>query len=220
MKSISKKLLTSTAALVLTMLLFTLTAGAQGITATVNVSTSLNVRSAGNTGAPVIGRLSAGTQVDILNTSNGWYKIIYGTGTGWISGTYVSLGSAAKKALTAVATAKSCLGVPYVYGGASRSGFDCSGLTQYAYAAAGVSLPHSAAQQAAKGTAVARSALRPGDLVFFDTSGGHSTVTHVGIYVGDGQFINAQSGPRQVAYASLSNSYWSSAYLSARRVAS
>ena len=73
MKSISKKLLTSTAALVLTMLLFTLTAGAQGITATVNVSTSLNVRSAGNTGAPVIGRLSAGTQVDILNTSNGWY---------------------------------------------------------------------------------------------------------------------------------------------------
>lgn len=220
MKGITKKLLTSTAALVLTILLFTVTAGAQGITATVNVTTSLNVRAAGNTGAAVIGRLYTGTQVDILAASNGWYKIIYGTGTGWVSGNYVALGSAAKKALTAVASAKARLGAPYVYGGASPGGFDCSGLTQYAYKSAGVTLPHSASQQAAKGTAVARSALRPGDLVFFDTSGGHSTVTHVGIYIGEGQFISAQSGAGRVAVASLTNSYWSSAYLSARRVVS
>src|SRR5207302_10474352 len=77
------------------------------------------------------------------------------------------------------------LGVPYVWGGASPSGFDCSGLTMYVYAQVGVSLPHSSYAQYGMGVAVPQSDLQPGDLVFFYGLG------HVGIYIGGGQYIHA-----------------------------
>lgn len=188
---------------------------AANLAGTVRVSNYLNVRSAGNTGAPVVGRLYNGAAVTILSSSNGWYKISFGSGSGWVSGVYVTVTS--NGASTVVTAAKSALGVRYVYGGASLSGMDCSGLAVYCYAKAGVTLPHSAARQAALGTAVSRSALKAGDLVFFDTDGGNNAITHVGIYIGGGEFISAQSGAGMVKEASLSNSYWSSAYMTARR---
>ena len=178
-------------------------------------ASALNVRTAGNTGAPVIGRLVNGTQVTILGSDNGWLKIAYNGGTAWVSGVYVKQAAAA--AQTAVSAAKAQLGVKYVYAGASSSGCDCSGLTMYAWGKAGVTLPHSAAQQATKGTYVSRSSLQPGDLVFFDTSG-NGTVAHVGIYEGNGMFIHAASGAGKVMESSLSNSYWNSVYVTARRV--
>ena len=85
----------------------------------------------------------------------------------------------------AVAIAQQYLGVPYVYGGASPSGFDCSGLVMYVYAQLGVSLPHNAAAQYGALPHVSRSALQPGDLVFFYGFG------HVGIYVGNNTVIHA-----------------------------
>lgn len=185
-----------------------------GTPGTVVVSGSLNVRSAGNTGAPIIGTLKNGAQVTIFETSNGWNKISYNGGTGWVSSQYIST---TNRAQTVVAAAKSQLGVRYIFGGASSSGFDCSGLTMYAYGKVGISLPHSAAQQAGLGWAVSRSALQPGDMVFFAT-GSDRTITHVGIYTGNGMFISAQSGAGSVKEASLSNSYWSSAYVTARRL--
>src|SRR5680860_1798631 len=87
---------------------------------------------------------------------------------------------------TVVETAMRYRGVPYVWGGSSPSGFDCSGLVRYSFAQLGVSLPHSSRAQFKYGTAVARDNLLPGDLVFFG-----SPIHHVGIYVGGGNMINA-----------------------------
>lgn len=214
-----KKMLTVSLAAVLAAGAMTVTAAAAGTTAgTVKVGTYLNVRQAGNTGAPVIGRLSSGTRVTVLDTVNGWDKISYNGGTAWVSGVYVTLDSAGARRQTVVDAARAELGVRYVFGGASPAGFDCSGLTLFAYAKVGVTLPHSAASQAGQGVSVARSALLPGDLLFFDTTGAQRTVTHVGIYEGGGKFISAQSGAGAVKEAELSNSYWSGAYLGARRI--
>jgi cell wall-associated NlpC family hydrolase len=88
----------------------------------------------------------------------------------------------------AVRIARTYVGVPYVYGGASRSGTDCSGLTMAVYARVGVRLAHYTGSQWHAGPHVPRRALRPGDLVFFD---GSATPGHVGIYIGAGRFIHA-----------------------------
>jgi cell wall-associated NlpC family hydrolase len=89
-------------------------------------------------------------------------------------------------AQTAVDTARAQVGKPYEYGAAGPDSYDCSGLTQYAYRAAGIELPHSSKGQSELGTPVDRAHLQPGDLVFF-----YQPVSHVGIYVGDGQMVDA-----------------------------
>ena len=111
-----------------------------------------------------------------------------------------------------VGIAMQYLGVPYVYGGASPSGFDCSGLVMYAYAQMGVSLPHSSYAQYSMGVAVSRDQLQPGDLVFFNGLG------HVGIYVGGGQFIHAPHTGDVVKISSLSDSWYAAEYQGAVRV--
>ena len=110
-----------------------------------------------------------------------------------------------------VAIAEQYLGVPYRWGGASPSGFDCSGLVMYVFAQVGVSLPHSSYAQYGMGSAVSRDQLQPGDLVFFDGLG------HVGIYVGGGSFIHAPHTGDVVRISSLSG-WYSSSYVGARRI--
>jgi peptidoglycan DL-endopeptidase CwlO len=110
-----------------------------------------------------------------------------------------------------VSIALQYLGVPYVWGGASPSGFDCSGFTMYVYAKVGVSLPHNAAMQYGMGTPVARSQLAPGDLVFFNG------LSHVGMYIGGGRFVHAPHTGDVVKISSLSESWYSATYVGARR---
>ena len=111
-----------------------------------------------------------------------------------------------------VGVAMQYLGVPYVWGGASPSGFDCSGFIMYVYAQMGVSLPHHAASQYSAGSPVSRDALEPGDLVFFNGLG------HVGIYIGGGQFIHAPHTGDVVKISSLSDSWYASTWVGARRL--
>jgi len=116
---------------------------------------------------------------------------------------------------TVVSESMNYVGVPYVFGGTTPSGFDCSGYVRYVFAKAGIFLPRTADAQYECGYAIPTSELVAGDLVFFSTY--EAGPSHVGIYLGDGNFINASSS-RGVSIDSLSSSYWGSCYIGARRV--
>ena len=110
---------------------------------------------------------------------------------------------------TAIRTALAQVGKPYVFGASGPNGFDCSGLTSFAYAAAGISLPHSSAAQSRLGVAVSRSELQPGDLIYF-----YSPVSHVALYIGNGKMVHARTYGQPVAVTSVDMS----GYAGARRI--
>ena len=112
-----------------------------------------------------------------------------------------------------VSSAMSFLGVPYVFGGVSPSGFDCSGFIQYVFASAGIVLPRMADEQYFATVRVDRP--REGDLVFFETY--CPGVSHVGMYLGRNEFIHASSN-HGISVSSLDSEYWGSRYVGAGRV--
>lgn len=107
------------------------------------------------------------------------------------------------------------LGKPYVYGATGPNAFDCSGLTQYVYNKFGVDISRTTYTQVGAGTKVNKGDLKAGDLVFFNTAG---STSHVGIYIGDGQFIHAPRTGKPVMVSSLSEGYYSQKYSTARRI--
>jgi cell wall-associated NlpC family hydrolase len=109
-----------------------------------------------------------------------------------------------------VDTAMAQLGKPYVWGAAGPNSFDCSGLAVYAYGSAGIHLPHSAAMQSTLGVPVSKASLAPGDLVFF-----YSPVSHVGIYIGNGQIVHS---PTQGDVVKVSDIVYMGLYAGARRL--
>ena len=187
----------------------------------------VNVRSKGSLSGSVLTQLSKGTQVEVLDRQNGWYKIKLSNGQeGWIYGEYLSVRNSSSVSRGDVERnladklinfAKSFLGTRYVYGGSSPKGFDCSGFVSYVFSNFGFSLPRTADEQANVGDTVTRDSLEKGDLVFFKTLGS-SIINHVGIYIGDGQFIHASSGAGKVIISPLNEGYYLSHYVKAKRV--
>lgn len=113
--------------------------------------------------------------------------------------------------------AYSKIGSPYVWGAEGPNSFDCSGFTSYVFRnAAGVSLPRTSSAQSGYGRTVSKSNLQAGDLVFFNTSG--KGVSHVGIYVGGGKMIHSPSSGKTVSVTSINSSYYSSRFVTAKRV--
>lgn len=124
-------------------------------------------------------------------------------------------GTASATGEAIVATAQKYMGVPYVWGGTSPDGWDCSGFTQYVMKQNGIDLPRTAAEQFAVGTPVDKNQLQTGDLVFFTTY--KPGASHVGFYLGNGKFIHASSAAKQVTISPLDGEYYVAHYIGARR---
>lgn len=193
---------------------------------------SVCLRSSASTSSSKITVLPKSTTVKLLAVKGQWNKVALSNGTtGYIYGSLLKDGVGNNTVQTTktasqtinkdantnlVQTALACRGTRYSRGGTSRSGFDCSGFTRYVYAKYGVSLPHSSAAQARLGTPVSKSELVPGDLVFFHTY--RSGISHVGIYIGNNNFIHASTQRRGVIVDSLNHPYYSARYRGARHI--
>jgi peptidoglycan DL-endopeptidase LytE len=184
-------------------LIYTVSAGETLYRIALRYNVSLeSIRSANNLSSDAI---SAGQQIKIpvFNTA--------------ASPSSLGSSSSSSSLLTVREVSQRYLGVTYRYGGTNPSaGLDCSGFVQIVFAEMGLKLPRTSALQFQAGIEVAREDLTEGDLVFFDTIG--RGVSHVGIYLGDDQFIHAASNPGKVTISSLSEKYWQPKYLGARRV--
>ena len=200
-----------------------------------NASGALNgsdirMRSTPSTTDTALGSYSAGTVMGIIGINNGWYKVQCDGKTGYIRSDFITLSydSGSVSTVSAVTSkgqeiadyARQFVGYKYIYGAASPNygGFDCSGLTYYVYKQFGYSISRTASQQYRNnGVTVSKNDLQPGDLVFFSSNGGRS-VTHVGLYYGDGQFVNASTGRTGVIMSSLDSSWYAKTWYGAKRM--
>lgn len=191
---------------------------------------AVNMREKPDAASARLATLNQGDTAYIIGFNCGWYKVQYEGQTGYIRSDLMALTEAPKTNSQAVVgkapvvvtvgdqavnLAYDYLGVPYVWGGTSPKGFDCSGFTQYVYKQLGITLNRTAAQQLKNGTSVTN--LQTGDLVFFtNTYATSAAASHVGIYIGNNQFIHAANGG--VKITSLDHEYYAPRYIGARRV--
>ena len=211
-----------------------------GIVVNVSSGSTLRVRASANTSSSVLGYLSPNQKVEIVSESNGWYKIKFNNGYGYVSSSYIDIidynpdnsqdQDTTAKFNKVFDKMKSQLGSPYVYGGAGEiiteslitklqglypnqsysvpaeyydgewRAFDCSGLMQWGFKEAGVNLGRNTAAQINNGVEVSLENLQPGDLIFY------KTLTHVGMYIGDGMWIES---PRTGLSVRITNVPWS-----------
>lgn len=196
---------------------------------------NVNVRSGPATTYQSFGKINYGDVSTVFALEDGWYKVysdLSPSGFAYISGDYISLTPPAERSADPVSygeqasisagerivkIAETFLGTPYVYGGATPAGFDCSGFTSYVFKQLGYSLYRSSYQQIANGVPVSKSELMPGDLLLFKRQGS-DRIHHVGIYVGNGMMIHSPQTGDVVKYASIVTGYYNNCYYAARRI--
>ena len=199
-------------------------------------ATKLNLRSGPSKTSSIVSTLKKGQSLSILEISGNWYNVkAENDNSGWVSSTYISIKNpiTSRGSITRELSAKSLglgseiadyaknfLGVKYVWGGMSPKGFDCSGFVKYVYDHFDIMIDRVSTSQASQGVAVSKSNLEPGDLVFFDTNGGHNRINHAGIYIGDGNFIQASSSnsANKVVISTLNSGFYEDSYMRARRL--
>lgn len=195
------------------------------------IKNKCNIRTQPNREAEVKTRFDSGKELQIISKEGEWYKIAFEEGEAYIhdtlvqitdemalvSGEEVTRGQSAHSDVISIAKAK--LGAKYVYGSNGPKTYDCSSYTQYVYKNAyGISLPRTSKAQSQTGEKVSKSNLQIGDLVFFDTSK-DGRVNHVGVYIGNGDFIHASSGTgRKVKISPLDTGFYNGVFKFARRV--
>ncbi|MDR1590133.1 MAG: C40 family peptidase [Oscillospiraceae bacterium] len=199
---------------------------------------SVYIRESPSTVADPLGYYNSGTSMSVIGINSGWYKVRHDGLTGYIRSDYMKIVSSYQPDSTTKRTAAKTspapahsktgndlvdyaleyLGSRYVYGGASPSGFDCSGFTSYVYKSFGISLTRNASgQYRDNGVHIEKSELGAGDLVFFSSNG--NSVTHVGIYIGDQEFIHASTSSTGVIISRLDSAYYTRTWFGAKRVA-
>lgn len=167
-------------------------------------------------------------RIQVLGVDGEWYKVSFEGKTGFVSSDYVKVDeqdlSVTRKLVVETVGMKMAelanqhLGISYVYGGASPSGFDCSGFTYYLFQYFGFKdINRTASSQWANGEAIEKEKLEIGDLVFFSSTYS-SSIEHVGLYIGDGQFIHSSSGKGCVTINKLTDWYYQTHYYGAIRV--
>lgn len=193
----------------------------------------VRIRDGASLSAGILTTLNNGIRLTVLGVSGNWYKVQYGSKTGYVfsdffalnGGVTESIGTAAAQpgeneasasGQVIVDTAMKYMGTPYVWGGTSTNGFDCSGLVYYVYKECGYSINRTAASIYENGSSVEKENLRVGDAVCFSSAS--SSIGHVGIYIGGGQFIHASSSSGCVTIGELGSDYYTKNYVGARRI--
>jgi len=199
----------------------------------------VNIRSKPNTSSDVLGKYPKDTVMTVIGINNGWYKIRHEGITGYIRSDFMDIISGHKAAAASSARVTSTspapaanltlgqqivefglgfIGTKYVYGGMSPEGFDCSGFVTYVYKNFNISLTRTASgQYRDNGVHIAKADLAPGDLVFFSSNGGEG-VTHVGIYIGDDEFVHSSRTGIGVVISRLDSAYYIRVWYGAKRV--
>ena len=195
--------------------------------------TDVSFRRRPTTDSERIGVFNINTEFTVIGINNGWYKGVYQGKTGYVRSDFVEIiGGPAKAAAVTITDpsvsevrkklvefATSFVGYSYVYGACSPSrGFDCSGLVYYVFREFGYNVTRTATTQYKNdGVYVEKSQLLPGDLVFFSSNGGYS-ITHVGIYIGNNQFVHASTPKVGVVITDMDSGYYKTGYYGAKRI--